>query len=327
MSEVVNLFMQLLSGKAKKTPSGWISFNAPCCHNRGHSRDTRKRAGVKIEQGITYNCFNCKFSASWKPGRTINNKFRSLLKYLNASDDQIRAIVFEALKTEGENNTEDYTYIKFDKKDLPDNAIRIADMSDADQLPGDLLEVVGYLRNRNFYLEDYDFYWSPDKGFSDRVIIPFYFDNEIVGWTARKCREGKPKYLSNQTPNYLFNIDSQTYAQKYLFVVEGPFDAIAINGVATLTNRISTSQANQLKEFEGQVIVIPDQDQAGLQMIDSAIEHGFAVAFPNWDSDIKDVADAVQKYGHMFVVVDAVRSATSNKIKINVAKNNLKKYV
>jgi hypothetical protein len=47
------------------------------------------------------------------------------------------------------------------------------------------------------------------------------------------------------------------------------------------------------------------------------------VAFPTWDSDVKDVADAVLKYGKLFVIVDAIKTAQRGEIKINVAKNNL----
>ncbi|SVB27525.1 uncharacterized protein METZ01_LOCUS180379, partial [marine metagenome] len=28
-----------LPGKRKTTPSGWTSFNAPCCHHNGESQD------------------------------------------------------------------------------------------------------------------------------------------------------------------------------------------------------------------------------------------------------------------------------------------------
>jgi hypothetical protein len=41
---------------------------------------------------------------------------------------------------------------------------------------------------------------------------------------------------------------------------------------------------------------------------------------PNWDSDVKDVADAVQRYGKLFVIVDAIKTAQKGTIKINMAK-------
>jgi DNA primase len=72
-----------------------------------------------------------------------------------------------------------------------------------------------------------------------------------------------------------------------------------------------------------EIIVIPDQDEAGLVLINKAMEYGWSVAFPNWDDDVKDVADAVSKYGRLFVTVDAIKTAQAGSIKISVAKKNL----
>ena len=41
---------------------------------------------------------------------------------------------------------------------------------------------------------------------------------------------------------------------------------------------------------------------------------------PNWDPEVKDVADAVQRYGQLFVIVDAIKTAQRGQIKIKMAK-------
>jgi len=41
--------LTVIPGKKKLTQSGWHSFNAPCCHNRGHSVDRRMRGGIKSD--------------------------------------------------------------------------------------------------------------------------------------------------------------------------------------------------------------------------------------------------------------------------------------
>jgi hypothetical protein len=58
-------------------------------------------------------------------------------------------------------------------------------------------------------------------------------------------------------------------------------------------------------------------------LFDRAAELGWSVAMPNWDNDVKDVADAVQKYGKLYVVVDAIKTAQSGVIKINMAKKQM----
>ncbi len=327
MTLVLDKFRSILP-KTKSSPSGWISFNAPCCHNRGHSRDTRKRAGVMFSEGVVYNCFNCKFTASWQPGRTLSEKFKSLCRWLGASDDQIKEMVFEALKTESLDYEPEHFVekVKFTEKELPEAAMSILEWLDSgyfQEVRNELEPLIYYLTRRGFDPLDNNFWWSPSPGYIDRVIIPFRYDGKIVGNTARKIGEGRPKYLSDQHPFFVFNMDAQDELSKYVFVCEGPFDALAVGGVALLTNEISQQQAHIINSLGKKVIVIPDQDRAGITLINQAIEYNWAVAFPNWGSGIKDCADAVLEYGRLFVTVDAIMSAQEGEIKISVARNNL----
>jgi DNA primase len=129
--------------------------------------------------------------------------------------------------------------------------------------------------------------------------------------------------LSDQHPFFVFNIDAQDALNRYVFVCEGPFDALAVGGVALLTNEISQQQAHIINSLGKEVVVIPDQDHAGLALIKQAIDYDWSVAFPNWHKDIKDPADAVKQYGKLFVIVDAIKTAQQGQIKISVARNNL----
>jgi len=332
MTLVLDKFRSLLPPKTKTSPSGWMSFNAPCCHHRGHKADTRKRAGVTFGEGVVYNCFNCKYSTSWQPGRPISEKFKNLCRWLGASDDDIKDLIFEALKTESSDyQPEVYEpKVTFTKKELPEGAMPLAEWGNL--LTGELEEKVGedfknvlrYLIDRGYENPfDYDFYWTPAPGYIDRVIIPFKWEGTVVGNTARKITDGKPKYVSDQHPFFVFNVDNQLPEQKYVFVCEGPFDALSIGGVALLTNEVSELQARIINNIGKQVIVIPDQDKAGTILIDQARELGWHVAFPTWGAGVKDCADAVKKYGKLFVVVDAIMTATTNPAKIEIEKRRL----
>ena len=335
MTMVLDKFRTLLP-KTKTSPSGWISFNAPCCHNRGHSRDTRKRAGVMFTEGVVYNCFNCKFTANWQPGRQISEKFRNLCRWLGASDDVIKELVFEALKTESvEYQPEIYEpKLTFTEKELPEGAMPLAEWGNL--IDGELEEKIGedytsvlrYLIDRGYDNPfNYDFYWSPIDGYKDRVIIPFRYDGKIVGHTARKVREGKPKYLSDQHPFFVFNVDKQVEDNRYIFVCEGPFDALSIGGVALLTNDIADQQARIIDSLGKEVIVIPDQDEAGYNLINKAMHYNWSVAFPTWDDNVKDCADAVLKYGKLFTIVDAIQSSVKGEIKIEMHKRRLEQKI
>jgi DNA primase len=163
--------------------------------------------------------------------------------------------------------------------------------------------------------------WSPEL--ADRVIVPFFYQGRIVGYTARKITPKGVKYLSDHHPHFVFNVDNQKEHQQYMFVCEGPLDAIAVGGVALLTNAVAEQQYRIINNLGHQVIVIPDQDRAGLELIDRAIERGWSVAFPNWDPDVKDAADAVARYGRLFVTVDCILTAQQGEIKITMARKQL----
>lgn len=326
MTLVVDKFRTLIPPRAKSSPSGWTSFNAPCCQHRGHSPDTRKRAGIRFDgNGVVYNCFNCKFTTGWQPGSSIGEKMKTLCRWLGASDDIIKELVFEALKTEGNEYrpAEHQNQLAFENKSLPEGAMAIAEWVNSVYLP-DISQGIGpvldYVYSRGMDPLTDDFYWSPAAGYENRVIIPFRWEGRVVGNTARKVTAGNPKYLSDQHPHFVFNFDRQSDKQRYIFVCEGPFDALAIGGVALLTNEIAEQQSRIINSLGVEVIVIPDQDRAGLVLFDRAAELGWSVAMPNWDSDIKDVADAVLRYGELFVIVDAIKTAQHGQIKINMAK-------
>ncbi len=329
MTLVVDKFRSLIPPRAKHSPSGWTSFNAPCCGHRGHSPDTRKRGGIRFDgNGIVYNCFNCKFSTGWQPGSPFGEKMKTFARWLGASEDTIKELVFEALKTESEEYQPEHheAKLEFIDKELPEGAMPISEWVNSEYLSDiseDIGPVIDYVYSRGFDALDGNFYWSPAPGYIDRVIVPFKYEGKIVGNTARKIKEGRPKYLSDQHPFFVFNVDAQDPLNKYVFVCEGPFDALAVGGVALLTNEISQQQAHIINSLGKKVIVIPDQDKAGITLINQAIEYDWAVAFPNWGADVKDSADAVLKYGRLFVTVDAIMSAQEGEIKISVARNNL----
>jgi hypothetical protein len=255
---------------------------------------------------------------------------------LGASEDDIKVMVFEALKTEAEDyeSPEYQPKIEFEAKPLPEHAMSLIEWSGIlegeieEQLGSQFVEVLRYLMNRGYDNPfDHDFYWSPAPGYIDRIIIPFRWQGQIVGNTARKITEGKPKYLSDQHPHFIFNFDQQKEDQKYIFVCEGPFDALAINGVALLTNDVADQQARIINSLGAEVIIIPDQDEAGLELINKAIHYNWSVAFPNWDNDVKDVADAVQRYGKLFVVVDAIKTAQKGEIKLTMFKKQMEQRI
>lgn len=318
MSLIIDTVITHLPPKRKTTPSGWISFNAVCCHNNGTGMDKRQRGGIMINDGVSYHCFNCGFKASWQPGRKVTAKFKNLLKWINVSDELINKCSLEALRIEEDANYKSSEEIlpTFIDKALPLNSKLLVEY--LDNPPGEILPVLEYLINRKFTVDDYPFYWTAEDGFQNRLIVPFFYQGRIVGYTARKITDGKPKYISEQQPNYVFNLDRQSNNRNIVFVTEGPIDAICLDGCAVMSNEISTQQALLINSLKKEVVVVPDRDEAGKKLVNQAIELGWSVSMPEWSYGIKDVNDAVKHYGKLYTMWSIGSSKESMALKIQL---------
>jgi DNA primase len=89
-------------------------------------------------------------------------------------------------------------------------------------------------------------------------------------------------------------------------------------------NTVSDAQARLIRRLGKEVTVVPDQDSAGLELIDRAVELGWAVSIPNWQ-DCKDVNDAVKKYGRLGTLITIMQARETNKYKIEIRKKQLAK--
>ena len=327
MNIVFDALQVYLPAKRKQTPSGWLAFNAPCCEHNGTTPDTRQRGGLiaNADEGVSFHCFNCGFKTSWRNGRNLSFKMKKFMRWLNIPDDTITKLALQVLQTKTD-STGHKTFItlpKFVSKELPPKSKPIHEWADYKALePGgidkDLFKVLEYIAARKLNLNDYDFYWTPEAGYRDRLIIPFYYREKVVGYTARKVVESKVKYLSEQQPGYVFNIDEQTDDRKYVVAVEGPIDAIAIDGVALLGSEIKEQQTALLNSLGKHVIVVPDRDEAGQKLVYDAMEAGWSVSMPDWSQDIGDANDAVRKYGRLHTLYSIVKNAEESQLKIKL---------
>jgi len=324
MSIVSDTITAHLPSKRKTTPSGWTSFNAPCCIHNGNTADTRGRGGL-ISEGdtVSYHCFNCGYKASWQPGRPVSHKLRKLLQWLNCSDDTITKLTFDVMRiNEGVEVQERKVNLPtFNTVPLPDDAVRLADYQWAEPgtIPEHMVNVFQYMLERDLRIDDIDYHWSPSLGYRDRLIIPFYYEGRIVGWTGRSIlADKKPKYLTEVQPGYVFNLDEQRYNKAFAIVCEGQIDALHIEGCALGGSEISEQQELLLKTLNKDIIVVPDRDKAGSKLVERAIDIGWSVSMPNWDSNVNDIGDAVAKYGRLYTLYSIVSAAESSPLKIRL---------
>lgn len=334
--------VSLLPPKKRRSQSGWLSFNAVCCAHNGDTQDTRGRGGVmtNADGGASYHCFNCGFKTSYQPGRPLSFKFRKLLHWLGADPTEVKRLVIEAIRVKDLIRPEDVKdpeeEITFEKRTLPVEAQSFWALAEFYKLgegnmPALFVEAVNYITDRKINAVKYDFYWTPqvENKLSHRVIIPFIYKGDIVGYTARAFNSGiKPKYHSNHPANFVFNLNNQSVDSKFVIVVEGPFDAMAVDGVSVQTNEISEQQAELIEALGREVIYVPDFDRhtskqgrtvwPGLRAVEQAVEYGWSVSFPVWHEECKDVSKAVEKYGKLFTLKAILAAKESNPLKIKL---------
>jgi Toprim-like len=309
--------LSLIPSKKRKTSNGWYAFNGICCSHRGHNPDKRHRAGLIFTEGVnwSYHCFNCQFKCGFSVGKKFTSNLRSLLEWCGLTTEEIDRLSFKNFLSA--NSVELYKreipkfHIEFNIKELPEGARLVDSVKDP--------YIASYLEKRAMNLAEYPFF-TVDNETRQRVIIPYFYKGSVVGHTSRFLDGRKPKYLSDQQRGYVFNLDAQHSDWSSCIITEGQFDALSVGGCAYMGSSITDEQAQVLRELRRKIIVVPDHDKSGMAICDRALQLGFYVSIPEWDTDIKDVNDAVVKYGKLSTILSILRSATSSKIKVEMTR-------
>jgi hypothetical protein len=202
--------------------------------------------------------------------------------------------------------------IKFEDRDLPADTMPLSGAAQS------------YLQARNMPA-DYPFLYKtmPRPG----VVIPFTYDSQVVGHATRFLDDRTPRYINDTPSGYVFGTDLQGADWRYVLVVEGVFDALCVSGLAVLHADINDAQARLIRSLDREVIVVPDQDAAGMRLVDRAVELGWSVSMPEWPADVKDVNDAVIRWGRVATVITILQARETSRVKIELGKRKIFKKV
>ncbi len=147
-----------------------------------------------------------------------------------------------------------------------------------------------YLYTRGFEDRDiadlvqfYDLRTARHGHYAERIIMPYYVDQELVAWTARAIGQSEIRYKDLPRDmclippkETLYNHDCIIDGGRVLVIQEGPFDALKIDfygrsfgirSVALSTNSVSDEQASMLAAAD-------DQFDLKLVMMDNATSLG-----------------------------------------------------
>ena len=284
-----------------------------------------------------YNCYNCGFKTRFD-GYDLGKHFEQLMVWMGIPTEDIRNAKLGLLhnKLEGiEPGKADNSAIfnkHFNEVDLPQGAVPMEAVAELEEIPQTYIDAVGYLSDRGAAVaENYSYYWSPSNKYdmNRRVIVPFYHKGKVVGWTARYAGtppSGTPRYFNSELQaGYLFNnaaLDKPN--RKYVLLLEGPFDAIAVDGVAVLGSELSTDQLLWLTACDKEIVVVPDRQRKNQGLIDVALQQGWSVSFPQWEDKIKDAAQASSRYGRLYTLRTILDNKTDSPLQIGVKRQMFK---
>ena len=323
--------------KYSRSATEFLNFRCPMC------LDYKPRCGIKRSNRIGINCYNCSFTTGYKVGDPLWPDMRKFLSATGFTDMEIARLNHRALVVK--RALEDTVHVpeviqalnfqpSFSSMALPEGALPLMQWAEMGCEDEHYLAAVEYAASRGDVLfETADWHWTPfyDKDkkldYQNRLIIPFRWGHRTVGFTARAIDDDPNKYLNFMPQDFLFNnrvLDIPT--REYALLIEGPTDALAIDGVSPCGAKLNERQTIWLKNCGKRIIVVPDRDKQGQTMIDIARKNSWAVAFPGlrsnynswWDDDIKDCDEAVKRHGRLYVLKSILETATNNATEIEV---------
>lgn len=154
----------------------------------------------------------------------------------------------------------------------------------------------------------------------NRLIIPAYKSGDMIYYQSRSLLDFGKKYMSVAKPrgSSMYFMD-RLYDKniKRIFVLEGFFDAYHTNGVAVMENYLTNEQVELLNKCEKPKIIVPDRNGDSTKLINLAIDNDWGVSLPDYDSDIKDVTECIDRYGRLYtakIINDSIYYGNTIKI-------------
>lgn len=316
--------LQSLIEKNVPWPAGktdWIVGKCPLCN------DYKVRAGFKFDgEQVRYNCWNCSTSPSYTEfsGR-MSKKFRNVLHAFNIDDDEINTVVNTPLFFK-KKESDKITLTKLTKVNtttppvkLPPKSFQLGHPEFIDYQE----KLVGYLLERNIDLNKYGFFFSLEPRFHDRIIIPYYRSGQLIYWQARHI-DNSVKLRYDNAPisreAVMFNMDQlMAYSDKPLFICEGVFDAMIVDGIALLGSRLNEAKVDLLSKSNRRIIFVIDKDSNGRHLAEDVINRGWEIAFaPNGAEDLNESA---RRFGLCYTTRELVKSIPADASRAKMAIN------
>lgn len=320
LEQIIHQYVQL----DPPTSRGWRAVLCKVCNDSGKKG---KRAGFKFDIGdvVGYHCFNCGHATKYDPiiSETMPAKMIQVLESFGIPQDQWQQVLFSSLAYRREHSSHIEQKPRLDIEPtaipLPKHFYPLAEASPDDKWA----EITKYyLEDRGIDPTQYPFMLAHKMGnntldrWFQRLIIPIYKDSKLIFYIGRDVTEQhQKKYLSPDfsKEKVIYGFDRVfEKSDTPIYIVEGWFDAFAINGVAILGNEISEAQAIWLNRSHKEKVYIPDKRGNGRMAAEQALQLGWSVSTPDVGTDVKDMNDAIKKYGRLYVMKTIAEQTTAD---------------
>lgn len=313
--------------------TGWQKTYCAACGDGARTKGPRGNWLFASNDMLFYNCYNCGIKANFDPNREFPFS-KNMWSILKAYDIPLRD-VYGLIKHEKgkEPRVVKPQPLKFETLELPEHFYPLTDGEEdnpvvqrafshlIDERRVDPYSVPFYLSTGHTNSSDPKVQ-SIARSYTNRLIIPAYVDDKLIGYEGMALGTQGTKYLREghnliHGYNNIFNQD----ANIPLFVFEGYWDAHHFNGVATLTNNLTTKQIELLDRSPRPKVVVPDRLNTHHALAEMALGLEWGVALPHI-RPYKDVSEAIKHYGTLFVQKSAMESIKYG----NIAKISMKLY-
>ncbi|MCB1711392.1 MAG: hypothetical protein KDH96_02570 [Candidatus Riesia sp.] len=313
----------------------WLNVKCPVCN------DYKIRAGFTFTNNgecCTYHCFNhSSCGGAYSPHETagfMSHNFKRVMSCFGISEIDIKQLIFDNHLLYGD---------KQHKNEINNNPIRPSKLifpNYFNELTKDTKSEFGqeclfYLKQRFIDIDTYKFYFTEqtkNDAWNYRLIIPTFYKQDLVHYQGRDILDiHEKRYLKISAPidNVLYNMNELFRSTKEaLLLVEGVFDGLCLtnNFVAITSSNITSGQLKWLKTTSRRVIVVPDIDTSGLELIQQSINNGLEVSFPKLPLNT-DINENVRKFGQLFVLKEIfsnIYKEDDARIRLELLKMDLK---
>lgn len=311
------------------TRNGWHPVYCEVCGDG--SRTQGPRGGWKFDgETAGYNCFNCGIHGSFTPEEEypMSKDMKHILLSFGIPKKEYSKILFRIRESDPSFTPKEKT----EQDNLMDQML-----SKAMEFPDYLIELdknldseigkksLNFLEAKLINYKDYPFFLSTgitksknptDKSnakiTAGRLVIPIFYRDKLLLLQARDLLgKSKNKYINiGSSSNTIYGLDSLDPKHKYIMVTEGFWDAFHLNGVSVITNNVSSFQIKLLNNFEKDKVVVPDRMGDYNTLAIRGVKNGWGISAPKEFRNVKDVTDAIKKYGKLYALHTFMKNVT-----------------